>query len=69
MGGARWIPHATDPGDGRALQAQADSLRSELASREATLDSLRAAALEARIPHEAAQVATDSGAAALRRQI
>lgn len=69
VAGARWILRATDPGDTRALQAQADSLRHELASREATLDSLRAAAAEARIPHEAAQVATDSGTAALRRQI
>jgi hypothetical protein len=69
VAGARWILRATDPGGARALQVQADSLRRVLASREVTLDSLRAAALEAKAPHEAAKVATDSGAAALRRQI
>ena len=69
VGGARWILRVTDPGDRDQLQAVNDSLRVELATKEARLDSMRRAAEEAAQPHMDATAASFAGEARLRRAI
>lgn len=69
VGGARWILRVTDPGDRDRLQAVNDSLRVELATKEARLDSMRRAAEEAAQPHTSATAAALAGEARLRRAI
>lgn len=69
VGAARWILRATDLGTGRALQALNDSLRVELAAKEARLDSLRLAAAAAAQPHDDATAASLAGETRLRRAI
>lgn len=69
VGGARWILRVTDPGARDRLQAVNDSLRVELATKEARLDSMRRAAEEAAQPHTSATAASLAGEARLRRAI
>lgn len=69
VGGARWILRATDPGDRARLQAVNDSLRVELATKEARLDSMRRAAEEAAQPHADAVDSSLAGERRLRQAI